>query len=352
MATPEDRELAQKASNLVESKLRELVSNPFATRTEVAPEAQVWLDDLLSKNDTYRDATLAIIAFPVAAGKIIDIGISPPSRRGVTERITSVCRELSIPCKKDAFQTLGKGNARLDGLDRGSWKNLLKWASEDADIRQVEEAFTYFAEGVALLARPLPPMPSLATRNLTFPRVTSLLEKLLSKGSKGAYEQLIVAALLSAVASEEGSLRVETKNINASDASAGTTADIQVWRRGVLEEAFEVTANNWRTKIKQAAEARQDRDLHRVHIIASVNSISEGEIEKALSESSLSKNVDLSVLDVRHESRSLVARLSRPGRRTALETLYEYLKVKQPDDALVISYVEALESAGLVEDEE
>lgn len=344
----EDRARASNAAALIEERLRALVGTPPAARTDPPEEVKDWLDDLLGREDVYRDATLAILAFPAAAGQIVDIRLALPSRRGVTQRVTQVCESLSIPCKRDAFQTLGKGNSRLDGLDRKAWRSLLEWAASNAAIDEVRTAFDYFAEGVASLARPLPAMPELVTRRLTFPALAILFDKLLSRPSKGAHEQFILAALLAAEAEADG-LRVETKRLNAADASAGTAADIQVWRKGVLEEAFEVSANQWRTKIVQAARTRDREDLPRIHVIAHAGTPAGTDIVHALTDEGLDADEDVSVLDIKHEVRSVLARLSRPSRKMALRALYTYLKNRQPDDSLVIEYVDALHGVKLVE---
>jgi hypothetical protein len=346
----QDRTRADDAAALIEDRLTALVRSPPVTRT--VPPARVldWLDDLLGRADTYRDATLAILAFPVAAGELLDIRLSPPSRRGVTQRLTRVCESLSIPCKKDAFQTLGKGNVRLDGLDRPSWRDLLTWASTEATLDEVRASFAYFAEGMASLARPLPPMPELITRRLTFPALAAFFDRMLSRPSRGAHEQFILGALLAAAAEADGGFRVETKPLNASDASAGTAADIQVWRRGVLEEAFEVSANRWQAKIVQAAQTRERADLPRIHLVAAADSVSGVDVVHALADEGLEADVDVSVLDIRHEIRSLTARLTRPSRKVALRVLYVYLKNRQPDDSLVVDYVNAIHEAKLAED--
>jgi hypothetical protein len=343
-----DRERGTRAADLVEARLRSLAGHPPQCPAEAPLVAREWLDDLLSRNDTYRDATLAILAFPVSEGRVMDIRLAPPSRRGVTQRITEVCRTLSIPHRQDAFQTLGKGNARLDGLDRAAWRSLLAWASTVATFAEVSACFECFAEGVALLARPLPPMPELAIRQLTFPRLAMLFEQMLSHPSRGAHEQFVLAALLSAVAEEDGTLRAETKSLNASDRSAGTAADIQLWRRGVLEEAFEVTAGPWHAKIRQAADVQARTDLNRVHIVADAARVTGRQVADALAERGLRADTDLSVLDLRHEIRSLTARIGRQGRQAALITLYDYLVSRQPDDELVSRYVSLLGSLGLV----
>jgi len=349
--TAEDRVLADNAAALIEERLTTLVAAPPAKRTNPPDGARAWLDDLLGHGDTYRDATLAILAFPAASRRITDIRLAPPSRRGVTQRVTKVCESLSIPCKKDAFQTLGKGNKRLDGLERPAWRALLEWASAQATISEVCVAFEYFAEGMALLARPLPPMPELITRRLTFPALATLFDRLLDRSSRGAHEQFILAALLSAHAEADGGLRVETKSLNASDASAGTAADVQIWRRGTLEEAFEVSANRWDTKIVQAAQTRERADLPRIHVIARAGITTGVDIVHVLTDNGLAPDEDVSVLDIRHEIRSVTARLSRPSRKAALQIIYGFLKNRQPDDELVTEYVNELHEAGLVEDD-
>jgi hypothetical protein len=65
----------------------------------------------------------------------------------------------------------------------------------------------------------------------------------------------------------------------------------------------------------------------------------------------LESDIDVSVLDVRHEIRSVMARLSRPSRKVAMQVLYGYLKNRHPDDRLVVEYVNALHDAKLAEDD-
>lgn len=349
--SPQDRLLATQASNLTESTLRQLVTSPPSTRTVPPGAARPWLDDLLSKADTYRDAALAILAFPTAAETLIDIRIAPPSRRGVTKRLTSVCEELSIPCKQDAFQTLAKGQKRLDGLDREAFTRLVTWASTTATIAEITAAFHYLAEGVAALARPLPAFPRLRARKLTFANVSVLFDRMLKRPSKGAHEQFILAALLAAVSDATGTFRADTKSLNAADASAGTAGDIQIWLGGVVEEAFEVTGNQWQTKLRQAAAIQDRKALERVHIVAQASAVSAEAIIDGFISAGLDKDLDLSVLDIKHEIRSLTARLRRQSREAALETLYLYLKQRQPDDTLVIEYVQALHECGLVDED-
>jgi hypothetical protein len=57
----------------------------------------------------------------------------------------------------------------------------------------------------------------------------------------------------------------------------------------------------------------------------------------------------VTVLDVREETRSLLARLGKPHRRSALERLYTLLVDKQANDGLVQGFVSALTTYGLIE---
>ncbi|MBF6235584.1 hypothetical protein IU474_00610 [Nocardia otitidiscaviarum] len=337
------------AADLIEERLRTLVAAPPAERTVPPAAARQWLDNLLSKNDTYRDATLAIIAISLASDGGVDVQVAIPGRRAVTQRLTKVCKALGIPCKQDAFQTLGKGQKRLDGLDRPEWRALVKWLSTDASPVDIAAAFEYVAEDMSATARVIPPMPELNTGALTFPRMWALFESMLDIPSRGVHEQMIFAALLHALILELGDGRqVKTKNINASDASAGTAADVQVLLGGQPMEAYEVTANSWKTKLSQAEAARVKAGLMRLHIVASGGELSADELASELKENGLGLGADLSVLDIRHEIRSMTARLTRSNRPEALQHLYELLVHKQPDHSLVDDFVARLVNQGLV----
>jgi hypothetical protein len=57
--------------------------------------------------------------------------------------------------------------------------------------------------------------------------------------------------------------RVSTKSLNASDASTSAAGDVQHVAGGQVLEAYEVTANDWRTKVDQAIDALRTHDLAR-----------------------------------------------------------------------------------------
>jgi len=213
-------------------------------------------------------------------------------------------------------------------------------------VKPVRSAFLYLAAGVAATARDLPSLRKINTPRLTFANVFGLLDALLAMPSGGAHQQYIFAALLEAYLQQLGQPGVvETKNINASDASAGTAADVQHKQGGQVIEAYELTANDWRTKIHPARATLAARDLSRIHVLGSLVQQDSGDQVA----NDLPADADVSVLDVREEVRSLVARLDKFHRRAALVRLYSLLVEKQSDDALVRGYVDALAARGLTE---
>jgi hypothetical protein len=185
-------------------------------------------------------------------------------------------------------------------------------------------------------------MPPLRVAALSFAAVAKLLDEVLRIPSGGAFQQFATAAFLDALLYEfglggtVGGLRVETKNINASDASAGTSADVQIMRANKIEEAFEVSANNWRDKVGQAVLAAGNADLSRVHIIAAA----EGDDTDLADLDGV--GADVTVADVRSFLRILAAALRKPSREHALKRLYELLDRNQPDPELTNGYVRLL----------
>jgi hypothetical protein len=190
-------------------------------------------------------------------------------------------------------------------------------------------------------------MPVLNKSALTFSRCAKLLRELLNTPSSGAFEQFAIAALLNTLVADTagGSYRVETKSLNASDRSSYAAGDIQIATGNRVIEAFEVTANDWRTKIGGAAKTIRDNDLSRLHIVASRPESQRAEVEDALATIA----EDVSVLDVMQVVDVFLAALTRPQRADALTRLYEYLDRYQSDVDRVNTFVQRLGAAGLIE---
>lgn len=311
--------------------------------------AKPFIDDLLSQVDTYRDAALTVLAFPVAAGEPMDLTTAKvPGARGVAQHVAGLLADLDIPGRKDALQTLAKGAPNYMGRERAAWNDLLAWASKQRSVAPIRAAWLYLAAGMAATARSIPALPPIDTGRLTFAAMAGLCDELLDTPSNGAHEQFLFAALLHAYVEQLGvrtNERVSTKSLNASDASTSSAGDVQHMAGGQVIEAYEVTGNDWRTKVAQAMEALPTHDLARVHIVASALGVAGADVAAALP----APTADVSVLDLRHEVRSLLHRLLKPARRSALERLHEHLVHRQPRDDLVVSYVNALTRRGLTE---
>ena len=338
---------------MLELLVRGLVDGTVPPEADAPADAKPFLDDLLSNVDTYRDGALIVLAYAVDAGTGANAATPAAGRRSVGQRLVEVLDELNIRARRDPFQTLAKGSSTLLGREREAWNWLLEWARDQDSVEPLEQAMRYMATRIAATARNLPEMPALDVGRLTFRRVLRIVDDLLGVSSGGAHEQFVFAALLHALAEEHGGRRVETKTLSAADASAGTAADVQVLDGGKVIEAYEITANQWTTKVAQALGVLRHYDLPRAHILAQGPAPTAAEIEAAIKETPMpaelvASSVDLSVLDVRAECRSLVHRLGRPGRRAALNKLWEHLAMRQSNDDLVAQYVTRLAAAGVV----
>ena len=295
---------------------------------------------------SYRDGLMIQLAFGLEALAGFDHTKRAPGARSVGQQLGTALRSRHIAGVKDAYENIGKNSPNLVRENSPPFDRLLGWMNV-ADAAAREALLTYILVRVALTARPVSPMPELARTTLTFSGVSAFLDDLMSVPSGGAYEQFAVAAFLGAVVDQfslggVGALGVKTKNINASDASAGTAADVQIMRGGMVEEAFEVSANDWRTKVDQAIQAARNADLPRAHVIAS-----NGDDLSGLEELLEGTTVDVSVMETNAFLRVLCGVLKKPGREDALRRLYDAMDRLQADVARTNRIVELLGRHGV-----
>jgi len=307
-------------------------------------KALALIDGALAAGNSYRDGVLIQLAW----------GLERPSfdhthkGEGARSAAGSIARALAarhIPAVKDAYQNIGKNTSNLARGNVPAFDGLLRWMNEAPESARLT-VLKLVAATVAATARPVLPMPQLARVQLTFANVVAALDELIGIPSGGAHEQFAVAAFLEALIDEfglsgVGALGVKTKNINASDASAGTAADVQIMRGNKVEEAFEVSASGWRDKIDQAVLAARSADLTRVHILSHVEEL------EGLRELLGDNTTDVTVIDVKTFLRTLVAVLKKPAREAALVRLYEHLDRKQPETERVNAYVTLLSRQSL-----
>ena len=170
----------------------------------------------------------------------------------------------------------------------------------------------------------------------------SLFADMLGSGSGGAHEQFIVAALLHARVEQIGSRQhVETKRLNASDLSSRSAADVQLKTGTKVDDAYEVTANDWEEKLQGAAQTIRAHDLSRLHILAKVDDFAE---MLALVKS---RQEDISAIDLKAFISVLLCELRKQFRLACLKRLYDLLDRYQPDIELINRYVDRIEAFGL-----
>jgi hypothetical protein len=331
-----------------------LLENPESVQMEIARAGDALPDELTAnlkeilqykKGKSYRDAAIVQMAFGFIADSAVDLTKRQPSGRSVAQALGALLQTSNIEANNDAFENVGKNS---DELCRGNFiafDDLLRWAN-DADVSQREMAFIFLLASRASTARQVLPMPVIDAGTLTFVRVTVFFEELLLMSSGGAYQQFSVAACLDALIDEFGQgcktgLRVQTKNINASDASSGAAADIQIMRANRTEEAIEVTANDWQQKILRAQQIIRSADLPRLLVIASAPP---GFLEEA--KRIVPPESDISIIDVHAFLATVLAIMRKPARSAALTRLYEHLDRHQSEVERVNAFVRLLRSHG------
>jgi hypothetical protein len=358
LPTASNNETTQAAKDLMqESLIRCIEGEPDDWMKDIGPPPAVampWIDDLLSKADTYRAGALTIFCYAVASGGSMDLRPFSDGVRGTGELTKRLLPHLSIPATRgNPFETIAKGSPSYVGRARASWNDLLNWASTEATFDEVQAVTAHLIRELVALRRHVSPLPELDTERLTWAAVTDLLGSLLERPSRGAYEQLIVAALVEALHAEDVEQRrvyVTTKHVTAADESARTAGDVQVREpSGSVRDAIEVADTDWAGKIPQAVASMRRDDLRRFLVLATMAApVSGNEVDTAVRNlRELPERRDVAVLDLHSEIRSMTARLDRVGRRRMLISLYGYLLDFQSDDELVEAYVAEVTDRGL-----
>jgi hypothetical protein len=349
-----------RAFGLIQAQVSQFLGNPAsaksmqdAARSMLGEPMVTKIGAILRGPLSYRDGMLIQAAFSLARGDqdpAFDMCRRQVGARDVAKKVGALFADNHIPSVKDAYQNIAKNS---DILTRGNvpdFDGLLNWGNS-APKSYIEGVFNYVVACATLSARPVVQMPELDTGKLTFVRLAGLLNEVLDTPSGGAHEQFLVAAFLHALLHEygfavQGGLHVDTKNINASDSSARTAADVQIRRANRTDEALEVTANKWAEKLMDAVVALKNHDLQKIHVVAPVESgsIRENEdiflIEQA--------GFDVSVLDLRGFLFTVMAFMRKPARALALGRFYDLLERKQPKIELVNNFVGILEKHRLV----
>jgi hypothetical protein len=310
---------------------------------ELPSEIADSLERVIAKPNSYRDALLVLLAYPLIAEETIDLRRRPDGARTAGDGLGRLLPSLHIKGVVGAFMNIGKNTEELVRGNNPDFDAILTWASTEATLNELGAAYSVVVAKIASTARRVEERPNPLLGQLTFPNLMAMFEEMLSTPSGGAYEQYVVSALLEAALAQEGSTRrVETKGLSTSDKSAKSAGDVEIRERGRLQEGIEVTANPWGEKLEQAKRAISEHGLPRSHIVAAVK---EDKPYEALRE--LAGDSDISLVDVEAMVGLLSALLDRGGRQFALLRVYDLLDQHLADPTLVNAYVALLKKRGL-----
>ncbi len=350
-----DDHVGRRASALIETTITTFL-NDGAARQAAIDRARADLPDVAVKGmeaalnykaEGYREVVLIQTAYQLSSDRPEDLTRAVEGARPCGKRLGDFLRANHISGTKDAYQGIGKNTSNLARGILPDYDELLRWTAT-AGRERILMVFEAMAARLAALSKPVKSMPDLDQGALDFGAVAALLDDLLDRPSEGAYQQFLVAAFLEAAIEEFGAggvngLRSETKSLTATDRSSKVPGDVQIRQRGSTIAAFEVTANDWTTKLRPALDTAHDNGLGRVHVLASVAG-------GALSEPGWVRGTpaDVSVLDVKAFLHTVTAFLQKPTRATALRELHRLLVSKQPRLERVNAYVDALHAHRLV----
>lgn len=333
---------------LIESTLLNYLEQP-ASRPEtrealdrMVPEAQRNNLDaiLVSKSLSYREMALIQLSFLLCS-----TGVNPTRRpegaRGIGGRLGEFLAKHHIAGTADAYQNTGKNDDNLVRGNHPQSDSFLTWCSE-ASREQLSACLHYICAELASYSRPVSAMPELALGQLTFANVMGLFVDLYAIPSEGVYQQYVVAALLDVFQQfAHTGYYVETKPVNASDKSSRTAGDVILAAATKAQEAYEVTANDWRSKTAGAVQKLREHTLRGSHIVAVVDNYAEMAQELRLVQG------DVSVVDLHGFAASLLSLMPKTYRSLILERLYEYLDGYGQNNDRVNEYVALLISRGL-----
>jgi hypothetical protein len=353
--TPPRQPLNLRAWELIRKTVQHYLDNPTLDGSveqtaflnvpeEVRGQIESVLNSYQGARKSYRIAMIGQFAYGLESESPLDLTQRQPGSRGDTGlggKVGTLLAENHIISVADAYQNVAKNT---DNMARGNFAEFdasLRWANGAAKD-SLRAAFPFACFHIARTSRPVRPLPEIDQSKLKFASVMTLFNTMLTVPSGGAHQQFITAALLEAKEEQSGTGRyVETKNINTTDQSARTAADVQIKTGTKVDEAFEVTANDWSEKVDGAAMKIRAYDLSRLHIVAGV--ADHAQMLKALA----ARPEDVSVLELTGFFATLVAELRKAGRAAALKRLYELLDRHQPDTELVNGYVLLMVTQGL-----
>lgn len=282
--------------------------------------------------------------------------------RACTDALSKQLHQLHIPATKGALQssTYRGGYMAAQAREPGL-ASYVQWASDTTlPVDAIGDLFEAVAIHLASLQNRIAELPDLNRRLLTHRAVDELTRRLFVMPSQGAFEQYWLAALLQQSEDQmsDGRRRAHTKALFGADASAKTAGDIEIRHGQNLVSAYEVTANEWRTKMEQVISVlRAHPELDgRLNLAAGSRPVSADEAQRAIAAVAppgiRPDSLDIAINTVDAWCSIVSASLTARQREAAVMGLHQHLATfcaARPE--LVDHLIEALEDLGLTDAE-
>jgi hypothetical protein len=356
VATPDE---AERAKALISTALEAFLSEDEAWRDRGSGEAVPQLvrssvEKLCDADGGYKDAALALLAFPAANRVPWDVTDRFDLDRSLSNWLGDLLRAHDIPAVRSALQNSSfRHGFTHERIQNDDLKLVLRWASGDGrTIDEIRAVVDRIIRRRAESAKSVAPLPTLFAPSLVFDRTLAVYERLVAEPSGGAAEQYAFAGLMQAyIETIDERARVESKDVNAADAGR-VAGDVQVVRgQADVQEAYEVSTTQWTEKLDQAVNAIRRHGLTRAHVVAAGGEAAGEairiELEERISSGQFAETIDVSVLDLHAEMRSLIARLTKSGRKRSIEHTWHWLAQYAP--TLTDRLVRAVTGVGVCE---
>lgn len=237
-------------------------------------------------------------------------------------------RHVTIHKSITAFgENLGwKGNVtKFDLSTDDRFSSLVAYlAKASADTRR--KMVSYFASFSADSVFVPQALPAVSRNVLTFARAKHLFSMLLDLRTEGHVQQFLIAALLR-VHRERHGLEIRTHHPHASDTFDETAGDIEEFRAGELNAAYEVTVRpDWKNRLSDFRAKMDQYCLFKYVIIASdVNSDDELSSSEELLRFIEPTGRDIAIVDITDFVTVFLAELSALEIRESVNVCYAML---------------------------
>lgn len=278
-----------------------------------------------SRASAAAEVAYVLCAMAVLSNRVPKLDSRLPGDRAASEALSKLLLRRNIPATLGALQSnTYRGGYRARQARDTSLADFVEWAErQDRTVEDFHALFERLGAEFASHASAAPALPLLFSGHFTFARTRILIERLLAHNSGGAYEQYLVAGLLTQEYQANG-LRwsVGTKRVGASDAVSNSVGDVQVRHRQRLQHAIEVSASGWRGKVSQAITSTRESGLAQATVVADAADLSGEALEVA---TGADRGVDVAVVDLGSYLDFVSARLRPDQRAEAVRLVYGYL---------------------------